>query len=572
MPTTTSTLSWLPEDWTGKAASNYIQGEVHRSETVGTLSRFVIIPAEGAFFDSENLRVVYHTQTSDTVLIRGNDYRLVGIDFGRTKVSTAKGGVYNFIMITTAFNYNATSYITIDYQAFGGYLSHAAYSRLYDDVKDIQAKVSGYGFLTEETLAQNGVIQALVDSLQAISSRLQYMPAVSYQMQTSAREQLVWNTIAVSTETFDDRIDLTDPSTLKGLIVLSFFSDEWNMKAAIGFDLTPYNINLSTALNGALKVDVLYQSITSLNTNIPLNDETFFPDGKMMLPKFRMAIDTRATAHPKVYLQMALCSNISRTVSFDITNSTDINLKEVGNVYNLTSDTTFQEGKIYYTRTGTDNYYRYYPAAVTPGGTIPSPNTTYYELTTISSNVADFSSDFALVSQMIGQTAPAPNPNTTLTTESALALKDPYKIWEGNINLAFVEQMSWNHKTINNEYDVDDRLDPGKTQTGYPAMPFCPGGCLEAYTVKRFVVDIYDRRDHRLLTCEFPASLPEPYLINTQPGTSVQGTVLYYPPDLATLTVVLTLAANNRTVSLFAKAGKNSTFNERFDLRAIYIK
>ena len=95
---------------------------------------------------------------------------------------------------------------------------------------------------------------------------------------------------------------------------------------------------------------------------------------------------------------------------------------------------------------------------------------------------------------------------------------------------------------------------------------------MEAYTVKRFMVDIYDRRDHRLLTCEFPASLPEPYLINTQPGTSVQGTVLYYPPDLATLTVVLTLTANNQMVGLFAKAGKNSTLNERFDLRAIYIK
>lgn len=570
MPTTQSTISWLPEDLTGKAASNYIQGEVHRSETSGTVSRFVIIPAEGAFFDTDNLRVVYHTQTSDTVLIRGNDYRPVGIDFGRTKVSMAKGGVYNFIMITTAFNYNATSYITIDYQAFGGYLSHAAYSRLYDEVKDIQAKISGYGFLTEETLAQNDTVQSLVNSLQAISSRLQYMPAVSYQMQTSARAQLIWNTIAVSTETFDDRIDMADPSTLKGLIALSFFSDEWNMKVAIGFDLTPYNINLSTALNGAIMADVIYQSITSLNTNIPLNDETFFQEGKMMLPKFRMAIDTRSNVHPKVYLQMAICSNISKTVTLAITNSTDINLKELGNVYNLTSDQQFQEGKVYYTRIGSDNYYRYSPATVTPGTSVPSG--TYYELTSVTANVADFSSDFALAPQAVGQSAPTPNPNTCLITESALALKDPYKIWEGNINLAFVERMSWNPKTINNEYDVDDMLDPGKTQTGYPAMPFCPGGCMEAYTVKRFMVDIYDRRDHRLLTCEFPASLPEPYLINTQPGTSVQGTVLYYPPDLATLTVVLTLTANNQMVGLFAKAGKNSTLNERFDLRAIYIK
>ena len=572
MPTTQSTLSWLPEDWTGKAASNYIQGEVHRSETVGTLSRFVIIPAEGAFFDTENLRVVYHTQTSDTVLLRGNDYRLVGIDFGRTKVSTAKGGVYNFIMITTAFNYNATSYITIDYQAFGGYLSHAAYSRLYEDVKDIQAKVSGYGFLTEETLAQNDVIQSLVSSLQAISSRLQYMPAVSYQMQTSVRDQLTWNTIAVSTESFDDRIDTTDPSTMKGVIVLSFFSDEWNMKAAIGFDLTPYNINLSSALNGALTVDVIYQSLTSLNTYIPLNDATYFNDGKMLIPKFRMAMDTRSSAHPKVYLQMALCSNVSRLVPLAITNSTDINLKEVGNVYNLSSDTTFQNGKVYYTRTGTDNYYRYSAANVTPGASLPSPNVSYYELSTVSSNVADFSSDFALATQTPGNTAPVPNPNNCLFTESALALKNPYKIWEGNINLAFVEGMSWRSQVISNEYDVDDILDPGKTPVGYQAIPFCPGSCLEAYTIKKFMVDIYDRREGHLITCEFPATLPEPYLVNAAAGTTVRGSVLYYPPDLASLTVVLTLASNVRTLDLFAKAGKNSTVNERFDLRAVYIQ
>ena len=567
--TTESTLTWLPEDLTGRAASNFVQGEVHRSETVGTLSQFVVTPAEGAFYDTENLRVVYHTQSDDTVLLRGNDYRLVGIDFGRTKVSSAKGGVYAFILITTAFNYNASSYITIDYQAFGGYLTYMAYSRLYEDIKDVQAKVSGYGFLTTETLAESDIVQSIVSSLQAISSRIQYMPAVSYLMQTSAGASLVWNTIAVSTESFDDRIDMTDPSTLKGVIVLSFFSKEWNMKVAVSFDMSPANAGLSEVLNGAVKADVLYQQITSLDTNVPLNDEGFFLNGKMLLPKFRMVLDKSSSAHPRAYLQMALCSNSSRNVELAITNSTDINLKEVGNVYDLTSDQYFQSGKVYYTRTGVDNYFRYTQAAVTPGQPVPSG--TYYEMTSVSANIADFSSDFSLVNKIQGTPVPTPPVSNILVSGSALALKDPYKIWEGNVNLTFVESLSWNEKTITHEYDVDDVLDPGMSN-GYPAIPFCPGKCLEAYTVKTFVCDIYDRLSHRLIRTAFPATVANPYVLNGQPGDTVQGTVMYYPPDLATLTVVLSLTSASKSLNLFSKAGKNTNANERFDLRAIYIQ
>ena len=90
---TDSRISWLPEDFTGTSTDNYVQGEVHKPAANGTKSQFVIVPAEGAFYDTKNLKVVYHTNSGETELLRDNDYRLVGIDYGRTKVSSAQGGV-----------------------------------------------------------------------------------------------------------------------------------------------------------------------------------------------------------------------------------------------------------------------------------------------------------------------------------------------------------------------------------------------------------------------------------------------------------------------------------------------
>lgn len=572
MPSTLSTISWLPVDMTGNSPDNFVQGEVHRSETTRTMANFVIIPAQGAFYDTDNLRVVYHTQSGDTILKRNNDYRLEGIDFGRTKSSSAKGGVYLFIMVTTTLSYNASSYLTIDYQAFGGYLSHQAYSDLYNSVMDIRAAVEAGGFMKESDLAGNTTIQAISSALSALASRMQYMPATTYVMPTSSGTAPTWKTVAVSTETFDNRIDFSDPSTLKSILILSIFSDEFNMKAVIHVDLSPVNQNLSNILNGNLKVDVLYQSLTQLDTNVPLNDSTFFQNGTMLIPKFRMVVDSSSsTVHPRVYIQMALCSNSVRNVTLSLVNSTDISLKEFGNDYRLTTDTRFAEGKVYYVRSGQDGYFQYTPATVTPNAVISSPNT-YYEVAAVASTTADFSSDFDVCSRSVSTEAPVPpSSSVALISGSALALKNPYKIWDGNINLAFVESVSWLPKTITEEYNVPDVLDPGKTE-GFPILPFCPGKCLEAYSIKTLVVDIYDRREQRLLRVSAPANPRNPYSVSGTPDETVEATFLYYPPDLATLAVKLTLGTSSKSIALHAKAGKNSTLNERFDLRAVYIQ
>ena len=569
MSTSLSSLSWLPEDLTGKALTNYVENEVHKSETTGALSRFIIIPAQGAFYDTDNLQVVYHTQTSDTVLVRDNDYRLVGVDYGRTKISSAKGGVYNFILITTVFNYDPTSYITISYQAFGGYMSAAAYSALSGIVMDIQAKLNNDGIITADNIASNTTIQTIVNSLQALCSRLQYAPTTKYVMHTSVNNTVEWHTIAVSTDAYNSTLDFTDDSTLHGTFVLNVDSQEFNLKAALNYDLALSDPGVAEVHNGKVDVDVIHQSMAELNVEAGANDTAYFVNGMMLIPKFRV-VSVSDTGAAKVYIQMALISNVSRDITLYLTDSTELTMADVSNKYVLTSDTTFESGKTYYTRTGTDNYYKYTAASVTVGDTVPAD--TYYELVDVEAlSDASLMSKFTICSKT-STVVPPEITGTNINYSNAVnAIKDKFKIWDGNVNLTFVENMSWLPKTTTDEYGEYDELTPIMSPNGYPALPYCPGKCLEPYTINWFICEIYDRWEQELISVKFQAKPKNPFRISTTPPDTIVGQACYFNSDNCVIHLSLTLSTTTRVLNVHASSGKSSRVNERFDLRRVYI-
>ena len=560
---TTATISWLNEDFTGKSALNYVTGEVHKAETKGNMSRFVIVPAEGAFYDTDNLKVVYHTGIEDnqTVLIRDTDYRLVGIDHGRTRVSSAKGGVYHFILITTVFYYDANSYITIDYQAFGGYLSSAAYSAMLDEINRLNEKINISGVLTAATLPATETIQTIVSQLQSLAARMQYAPSVRYLAGTSYGTTTVWNTFAISSESYDKTINRAKPGSLHGIGVFTFISDYLEMKVAIQYDLS----DPKPVINS---VDILQQKLYQFDIQRGTAN-SFFENGLMLLPKFRVAADIR-NFETKLYLQFALVDNQDKKVNFVVTDSTDLTMDDVTNVYVLTPDTTFQEGKTYYIKEGTDNYYRYSKVDVTVGDPVPAD--TYYNLTSIAQvNNPNFASKFVLCPQ--SATMPAPTPSSShLISDDVLAVKQGFKLWEGNMNLALVQDLSYTGIEITKEYNVPDKLAQFKTEKGMPLIHCGPDATsLNLRTIKTITIDVYDRLEARLLTVSAPAKVVDPYRSPATSNVEIVATECYYIPDLGIVDVCLRNVNNVTSLNIYAKSGKSSYVNQRFDLRTIYI-
>jgi len=563
MATIENALSWLPEDLSGKSSTNLVKNEKHVADTTGPRSQFVIIPYEGAFYDTDNLRVEYHTQTKTTTLVRDNDYRLVGIDYGRTKVSAAQGGVYHFILITTVFNYDPNCYISITYQAFGGYLSSRAYQAFVDEINAIKEKIDLEGVITEGSLPQSPTIQTIVNQLQSIAARIQYAPSVKYLAPCSYDSNINWKTFAVSTESYDKSISFGVLKTLQGAAIFTFVSDYLIMKVAFHYDLS------GTPTLGA---DVLYQKILQLDTTKFLNDSRFFQSGRMFIPRFRLAVDT-SDAAPKVYLQMTLACNKDNDLQMFITDSTDMTMDDVENIYELTEDATFQDGKNYYVREGVDNYYRYSKVDVEVGATIPAD--TYYELTSIGRvHNAFMASKFALCPRStVVETPVPPDAETTLYSNEVIALRHGYKIWEGCINLSTVQDMSFKPITIHEEYNVPDELMLQKTENGYPVTFYGPEApALGAKTINNFVIDVYDRYEQRMLTVTMPArQCATSGTTVTTNDYEIMGTGCYFIPDLATVDVHIRFKSGVTSVAIYAKSGKSSYKNARFDLRTIYV-
>lgn len=158
------TVKYLEVDPGQVNPNNLIRGEKHTVDT--TASILYIQPIYGAFYDDDTL-VIKHPLTNRT-LVKDVDYRVVGINSTKTKISSSTSAVYDFILFIKEF----IGEVEIEYHAFGGEASLANYKDLLQQVRNLTYFMNDAKFITETTLGHTSVVNALTDRIVTLEDNM----------------------------------------------------------------------------------------------------------------------------------------------------------------------------------------------------------------------------------------------------------------------------------------------------------------------------------------------------------------------------------------------------------------
>lgn len=508
-------VQWIPEDITGELSTNFFK-EMHPvSECTshsGVGNTVIISPYRGAFYASEDFTVqyAYRDSTSNEIAttLSRADYRFVGLDIGRTRASSSKYGVYRFIQ----FTYDTSGISDNGYF----YITYHAFGGEIDryaysrlvEMIDNIVLTGGSGSGSSGGGSSSGDVTALTATVEEIARRINYNPSTSVAVNRAT--DAGWKTIACSSADLDAYIDFDKPETLAGVGKFVIVSPYIHGTYNIAYDI----YKVGSSYKCLLSCDTTDQKIFGLD---PENSAYFGTYGNpstpgiMTIPFFRMIVEKGAlgTGEHRLLLQIALRSDASQTnYSLFISDKTDV-------------------------------------------------------VSTLSAGVQTSQSFDAW------EVGDASLGNNYIISNEVIGLQNYYKIWQGNASLKFIEDVSWSDMSITRQYNVQNVLVPTTTSKGYIVWPFVKAR-LEAKAIRSIQVDIYDRWQRKLRRVSSEATMHDPYGGNT---SFVYANINYFPIDSCTLEMLLFYDSMNRTmIKLYASSGKNSYVNDRFDLKAIYIK
>lgn len=441
---------WLAEDLTGKNPDNFIEDETHpigECSTVGSSGRTIIIsPYRGAFYGSMDLEVRYVNGSDETVLSRA-DYRLIGLDVGRTRVSSSEYGVYRFIQLTCDTESMYEGSLVITYRAFGGQIDPESYQHLLNLIRAASGSESGGGSTSAvDNVARNSV-SVLGSTVAKLATRMNYNVTASATAPRSTDGG--WQPIAYSSAALDSYIDFNDPSTLSGSGTFFIVSQNLHGVYSFSYEIVPsgstYKCNLTCDVTNQKIAtfdtgDLSYFGTTSGSSSVP---------GNMTIPMFRMTLDpsTTLTGH-RLTLEIGLLSDAYDTYSLYIGDKTDVVL--------VNTETS-----------------------------VPGQSFDAWEVGPV-------------------------NESGSINSNVVLGLQDYYKIWTGNASLALIEDVSWTDVYISQQYNVPNKLVPNMTTNGYLIWPFVKSNIV-ASSIKSFRADIYDRWQQKLIPATGITTISNPY-------------------------------------------------------------
>ena len=168
----TSSESFLLElDPDKSNPNNYITAETHRVDVIN--KRFIIQPKGGSFY--KDSVTVFHPD-SNTTLVEGTDYFIIGMDEDKTKATSHTSPVYNFILVTAQI----AGIVEISYHAFGGDPTIDNYRELLKNYNNIVLYLNESKTITEDTMGATSIMTSLferIESLERNMRRLQGTPA-----------------------------------------------------------------------------------------------------------------------------------------------------------------------------------------------------------------------------------------------------------------------------------------------------------------------------------------------------------------------------------------------------------
>ena len=166
---TLATLQILDEDYTGLNENNHIFNEEHQVNVPN--NRFVIRPANGSFY-KHDLVLTYN----GTDLVENRDYIVRGVNHGKTRVSSHKSGVYEYIVLTTPI----VGTIQVDYRAFGGEITSNDFYSLRDELIDVIQLLGSGQFITTENLPAQPIITEIENRLTIVEEAVRHYKQVSF--------------------------------------------------------------------------------------------------------------------------------------------------------------------------------------------------------------------------------------------------------------------------------------------------------------------------------------------------------------------------------------------------------
>ncbi len=167
--TTLATLQILDEDYTGENENNHIYNEEHQVDVPH--GRFVIRPANGSFY-KHDLVLTYN----DMKLEENLDYIVRGVNHGKTRVSSHKSGVYEYIILTKAI----TGSVRVSYRAFGGEITTADFYSLRDELINVVQLLASGQFVTTENLPKQPIIIEIENRLKLVEELLRHYKQTTF--------------------------------------------------------------------------------------------------------------------------------------------------------------------------------------------------------------------------------------------------------------------------------------------------------------------------------------------------------------------------------------------------------
>ena len=281
---TLATIQILEEDYTGLNENNHIFNEEHQVNVPN--NKFVIRPANGSFY-KHDLVLTYE----GTDLVENKDYVVRGVNHGKTRVSSHKSGVYEYIILTKSL----VGTVQVDYRAFGGEINASDFYNLRDGLIKLTQLMEGGQFITTENLPVQPIITEIKNRLTIVEEAVRHYKRVSFTYEIAS---FLYNAIQYSDDNWVDIAEVAHgPWTEMNPIVnigtgyfrLEIPTYDYNADFALTYNMISGKISLSDVhVHGSTYED---NGLSHFNTRI--------------VPKFRIVYDNTDINHGFV-LQMSI--------------------------------------------------------------------------------------------------------------------------------------------------------------------------------------------------------------------------------------------------------------------------
>jgi len=153
----------LPIDLNASLITNYIINEAHNIDVPSYAQ--VIQPDGGSFY---NTNLVLTVDSTKEILVEGTDYILVGMNYGKTKLTKSVYGVYDFIFVTASI----VGQVNVTYRAFGGQVTRLNISDIKDLLIEILTNITSGNFLRCDTISMCPAIITMQAEIDAFAKSL----------------------------------------------------------------------------------------------------------------------------------------------------------------------------------------------------------------------------------------------------------------------------------------------------------------------------------------------------------------------------------------------------------------